>query len=124
MGAASSTPAASATSSICAQAAAVVTSLKQLEQVKVSKAEVSALTADLKNTEASLTTLGNDAGSEWTSQIGALKTALNHLYGTVTTLASKPSATAAASVASAVGAVKTAGTALAGKVKANCPNIA
>jgi hypothetical protein len=122
--AASSTPAVSATSSICAQAAAVVTSLKKLEQVKVSKAEVSVLTADVKSTEASLTTLSNDATSEWTSQISGLKTALNHLQGTVTTLASKPSATAVASVATAVGGVKTAGTALVDKVKANCPNIA
>jgi len=63
-------------------------------------------------------------GSEWTSQISGLKTALNHLHGTVITLASKPSATAVASVATALGAVKTAGTSLAGKVKANCPKIA
>jgi hypothetical protein len=77
----------------------------------------------LKNAQTSLRTLSNNAGSQWTTQISGLKTALNQLHGTVTTLASKPSLTAVASVVTAVGAVKTAGTALDGKVKANCPNI-
>lgn len=120
--AASSTPAASATSSTCAQAAAVLTSLKSLEQVKVSRSEVSVLSADLKNVQASLTTFSSNVGSEWTSQISGLKTALNQLHGTVTTLASKPSLAGVTNVVSAVGAVKTAGTALVDKAKANCPN--
>jgi hypothetical protein len=101
----------------------VRTAVKQLEQVKVNRSEVSVLTADLKNVQTSLMTLSNNAGSQWTTQISGLKTALNQLHGTVTTLASKPSLTAVASVVTAVGAVKTAGTALDGKVKANCPNI-
>ena len=101
----------------------MLTSLKQLEQVKVSKAEVSVLTTDVKNTQMSLMTLGSNAPGQWTTQISGLKTALSQLHSKVTTLASNPSVTAVASVTAAVGAVKTAGTAFVDTAKANCPNI-
>ncbi len=99
------------------------TALNQLEQVKVSKAQVSVLTVDVKKAQASLAALSSTAGSQWTSQISGVTTALDQLRGAATSAASKPSVTAIASVVTAVGGVKTAATALISTVKASCPNI-
>jgi hypothetical protein len=120
--AAGSSQAGRSTSSVCTGAAAVRTSLKELEQVKVSKGSGAVLAADLRNVETSLKTLGSEASKQWSTQISGVQAALSQLHSAVTALSSQPSVSAVAAVASAMAAVKTAGTALTTRLQAKCPN--
>lgn len=96
-------------------------SLKELQQVKVSKGSGAVLAADLRNVQASLKTLGSSASSQWSAQISGVETALSQLHSAVTSLSSQPSVSAVAAVASAMATVKTAGTALTTSLQTKCP---
>jgi hypothetical protein len=121
---ASSTPAPSAaaspTSALCGDVAALRASLQQLGQVKVGKGAASTLAPDVQNVKTNLTTLISSAGSEWTSQTGALQTAIDGLGSAVTSLRSQPSLTAVATVKTALGSVATAGRNLSDAAKTRC----
>jgi hypothetical protein len=101
----------------------VRTSLKELEQVKVSKGSGAVLAADLRNVQTALQALGSSAGSQWSAQISGTETALTQLHSAVTSLRSQPSVSAVAAVATAMGAVSTAGTALTASLTTKCPDI-
>lgn len=83
-------PAASSTATanalICQDVDALRTSLTNLTHVKVEKGASAALTADLNDVKANLTTLAGDAGGQWNAQISGLKTALSALQKAVTGL--------------------------------------
>jgi hypothetical protein len=112
--------AASPSSAICDDAAALRTSLQQLGQVKVGKGAASTLAPDMLNVKTNLTTLISSAGSEWTSQTGALKTAIDGLGTAVTSLRSQPSLSAVTTVQTALGGVTTAARNLNDAAKVRC----
>ena len=119
--AASSSGSASATrnATVCQDVAALRASLSKLVHVPVSKGAASTLAADVKDIKAQVTTLANDARTQWSSQIEALNSALAKLQTAVTGVAHGGSLS---SVGSALGAVRTAAQQLLTAAGAQCPS--
>jgi hypothetical protein len=119
----SASSAASATTAgntkVCQDVAALRASAAKMTHVTVSKGAVSTLAADAKDVRAKLTTLANDAGNQWSSQISALKSALSKLQSAVTGLGNGGSLS---SVASALAGTKTAAQNLLTAAGAQCPS--
>ena len=101
---ASSSPTATASALICQDVAALRTSLTNLTHVKVGSGASDALTANLKDVQAKLTTLGNDASGQYNAQISGLKTSLSALQKSVTGLSNGTSSVT--NVVTALGGVK------------------
>ncbi len=102
--AASSSPTATASALICQDVAALRTSLTNLTHVKVGSGASDALTANLKDVQAKLTTLENDASGQYNAQISGLKTSLSALQKSVTGLSNGTSSVT--NVVTALGGVK------------------
>jgi hypothetical protein len=68
---------------VCADAAALRASLDKLAHVSVRKGAVSEIKAGLKDVQANLTALVNDARGQWQAQTDALKSALAKLQTAV-----------------------------------------
>jgi hypothetical protein len=79
----------------------------------------STLGADARGVQAKLTTLANDAATQWSTQIGTLKSALSKLQTAVTGLSSGGSLS---SVGSALASVKSAAQQLLTAAGAQCPS--
>ena len=114
---ASATPAAN--TAVCQDVAALRGSLSKLSHVTVSKGAASTLAANTKDVQAKLTTLTQDAGTQWNSQIGAFKAALSKLQAAVSGLANGGSLSSAGS---ALREVKTTAQNLLSAAGARCPS--
>lgn len=121
---ATSSPAAASPSdsALCANAAALRTSLDQLRHVNVQPGAVSEITSDLNNVKAALTTLVNDAHGQWQAQTSALNAALDKLRTAVSSLGASPGVSTVSGVVSALGQVNTAAQNLLAAVNTDCPS--
>jgi hypothetical protein len=126
-GAASSpspTPSAASTSVVCADAAALRSSIAQIGHLTASGDALDKLKTDVARVRADLTRLRTDAGGEWKTQIDELNAALVTLQMTLTNIHNQPSATAAATaVSTQLAAVTTKAGDLLHKVAARCPAV-
>ena len=121
----SSAPAAagsSPSSTLCADAAALFTSLNQLTHIKVQKGAKNEITAKLTDVKANLTAFVTEARGQWQAQTAALKSALANLQTAVKSLTASPSASAVGGVVTALGAVSTATQSLLAAVSTRCPS--
>ncbi len=107
---------------VCADAAALRASLDKLTQVKVKKGAASQVKADLKDVQANLTALVNDARGQWQAQTDALKSALAKLQTAIKTLTANFSTSAVSGVVTALGDVSTAGQNLLAAAGTRCPS--
>ena len=116
----SASSAASAT--VCPKVAALRSSLSELAHLSYSSNALAKLKTDLGNVRDSLTALHETAGTEWSSQISALSSALDKLGKTISNLGSQSSATAAAkAVSTDLAAVTAAGSNLLAAASVRCP---
>lgn len=125
----SSSPAAgsttfSASSALCADAAALRTSLDKLTHVQASAGQgaVTEVKSDLADVKTAATTFANDAKGRWQSQTSALRSALTSLESAVKQLAANPSTAGASTVVTALGQVTTAAQQLFTAVGKDCPS--
>jgi hypothetical protein len=109
-----------ASSALCADAAALRTSLDKLRHISVGAGTVSELTADLNQVKTALTTFVNDAHGQWQAQTSALSSALAKLRTSVSNLAAHPGVSAVSGVVAALGEVNTAGQNLLAAVNPSC----
>ena len=113
-----------ASSALCADAAALRTALGKLTQVKAGKGAVNEIKADLAGVETAATSLASEAKGQFRAQTSSLKSALTSLGTAVQKLAASPSASAVASVATALGQVTSAAEHLFAAVGKRCPSVA
>jgi hypothetical protein len=120
-----STPASTSTASaeLCTDAAALQASLDRLVTITVGPGAVTELQNDLKDVQASLTTLVNGARAEWQDEITALQASLTTLQTAVQQLASSPSSSTVAAARTALSGVGTAARNLFAAVSASCPSL-
>jgi prophage DNA circulation protein len=109
-----------ANSLTCQDADALRTSLTNLTNVKVGSGASDALSANLKDVKAKLTTLANDAGGEWSAQVSGLKTSLTGLQTAVTGLSNGTSSLG--NVVTALGGVKNSAQDLLTAAGKRCPS--
>ncbi len=110
------------TAAVCQDAAALRASLGKLTSVKVAAGTADEIKTDLKAVQANLTKLADDAGTQFQTQISALKSALGTLQTAATNLASNPSASAVTSVATALAGVTAVAHQLLTAVSKGCPS--
>lgn len=117
-------PASAASSSLCADAAALRSSLDKLTQIQASQGQgaVNEVKTDLANVKAAATKLGADAKGHWKSQTSSLNSALTSLQTAVQSLAANPSTSAVSGVVAALGQVTTAAEHLFAAVGKDCPS--
>ena len=116
----SASSAASAT--VCPEVAALRSSLSSLAHLSFSSNALTKLKTDLGNVKDSLTALHETAGTEWSSQITALSSAVSKLGKTLGSLGSEPNAAAAAkAVSTDLAAVTAAGSNLLAAASVRCP---
>jgi hypothetical protein len=109
-------------SALCADAAALRSSLDQLRHVSVQPGAVSQITADLNNVKAALTTLVTSAHGQFQAQTSALSAALDTLKTAVSSLGASPGVSTVSGVVSALGKVNTAAQNLLAAVNTDCPS--
>ena len=116
-----SVPAAS--SALCADAAALRTSLGKLTKIQASAGQgaVNEVKADLAEVKAAATNLTSDAKGQWQPQTSGLKSALTSLQTEVQKLAANPTTAGVSSVVTTLGQVSTAAQQLFAAVGKNCP---
>jgi predicted PurR-regulated permease PerM len=107
---------------LCADVAALRASVDKLTHVTVGTGMGSEIQADLKDVQAKLTTLANNAHGQWQAQTSALQTALTSLGTAVKTLISNPSSSAVSGVRAALRGVSTAAQNLFAAASAGCPS--
>ena len=107
---------------LCADVAALRTSLDQLVHVKVQSGAANEITSDLQNVKAALTKLVNDARGQWQAQTSALSAALDQLKTAAQDLTASPSGSTVSAVAAALGQVKRAAQDLLAAVSTDCPS--
>jgi len=107
---------------LCADAAALRSSLDQLRHVSVQPGAVSQITADLNNVKAALTTLVTSAHGQFQAQTSALSAALDTLKTAVSSLGASPGVSTVSGVVSALGKVNTAAQNLLAAVNTDCPS--
>jgi hypothetical protein len=120
----SAAPSASSAASgtVCPKVDALRASLSSLAHLSFGSNALTKLKTDLGNVKDSLTALHETAGTEWSSQITALQTALSKLGKTLSNLGSQSSATAAAkAVSTDLAAVTAAGSNLLAAASVRCP---
>jgi len=111
-------------SGLCADAAALRSSLDQLRRVNVQPGAVSQITANLNNVKSALTTLVTDARGRFQAQSSALSAALDTLKTAVSSLGASPGVSTVSGVVSALGQVNTAAQNLLAAVNTDCPSAA
>jgi len=109
-------------SALCADAAALRSSLDQLRHVSVQSGAVSQITADLNNVKAALTTLVTSAHGQFQAQTSALSAALDTLKTAVSSLGASPGVSTVSGVVSALGKVNTAAQNLLAAINTDCPS--
>jgi hypothetical protein len=109
-------------SALCADAAALRSSLDQLRHVSVQPGAVSQITANLNNVKAALTTLVTNAHGRFQAQTSALSAALDTLKTAVSSLGASPGVSTVSGVVSALGQVNTAAQNLLAAVNTDCPS--
>jgi prophage DNA circulation protein len=109
-----------ANSLICQDVDALRTSLTNLTTIKVGSGASDALSANLKDVKAKLTTLANDAGGEFSAQISGLKTSLTALQTAVTGLSNGSSSIS--NVVTTLGGVKNSAQDLLTAAGKRCPS--
>jgi hypothetical protein len=109
-------------SALCADAAALRTSLDQLRRVNVQPGAVSQITANLNAVKAALTTLVTNAHGQFQTQTSALSAALDTLKTAVSSLGASPGVSTVSGVVSALGQVNTAAQNLLAAVNTDCPS--
>jgi hypothetical protein len=107
---------------LCADAAALRTSLDKLTHVTVGSGTANEIKADLTEVKNSLTTFADHARGQWQAQISALKTALGQLQTAVGSLAASPGTSTATGVATAVRGVGAAARDLLAAAGTHCPS--
>jgi hypothetical protein len=122
--ASASATAPSTDAALCADAAALRTSLNELIHVNVGSGAASQITTNLNNVRTALSTLISNAHGQFQPQTSALSTALSNLGTAVSTLASSPGASSIAGVVAALGRVGTAGQNLLSALNTSCPSAA
>ena len=120
----SSAPAAgsSPSSALCADAAALHTSLNELTHIKVQKGMRNEITAKLTNAKAALAAIVNEAHGQWQTQTTALKSALTNVETAVKGLTASPSVSAVGAVTTALREVGSATANLLTVVSTSCPS--
>lgn len=125
----SSSPAAgsttfSASSALCADVAALRTSLDKLTKIQASAGQgaVNEVKTDLAEAKTAATNFANDAKGQWQSQTSSLKSALTSLQTEVQKLAANPTTAGMSSVVTALGQVTTAAQQLFAAVGKDCPS--
>jgi hypothetical protein len=113
-----------ASSALCADTAALRTSLDKLTHIQAGAGHgaVNEVKTDLANVKTAATSFANDAKGRWQSQTSSLKSALTSLQAEVQKLAANPSTAGVASVVSALGQVTTAAQQLFAAVGKDCPS--
>ena len=111
-----------ATSALCEDVAALRGSLQRLTSIKVSATTVTELKTAAQDVQSNLSTLGSAAGSQWSEQIGNLKSALTRLQTSISTLATERNASSVSGVFTAIAAVPVAGRQLLTAASARCPS--
>ena len=122
---AAATPSVSAASSaLCADAAALRTSLDKLTHIQAGagKGAVDEVKTDLADVKTAATSFASDAKGQWQSQTSSLKSALTSLQTEVQKLAANPSTAGVSSVVTALGQVTTAASQLFAAVGKDCPS--
>lgn len=122
--AAASPSGSAASSALCADAAALRTSLNKLTKLQASAGQGAAneVKSDLANVKTAATNFANDAKGEWQPQTSALKSALTSLQTQVQKLTANPTAAGVSSVVTALGQVTTAAERLFAAVGKDCPS--
>jgi hypothetical protein len=121
-GSAASTPSASPSSVVCADVAALRSSMAQVGHLSASGDALDKLKTDVAEVRADVARLRTDAGGEWKTQIDELNSALVTLQMTLKNIGSQPSATAAAkAVSTQLAAVTTKASELLAKASVRCP---
>jgi hypothetical protein len=123
-----STPATSAAASptassvVCQNVAALRASLSELSHLSFGPNALDKLKKDVTAVKDNLVAVKESAGTEWSSQISGLQTALSKLQKTLGSLGSQPSATAAAkAVSTDLAGVTLAGSNLLAAASTRCP---
>ena len=111
-----------ATSALCEDVAALRGSLQRLTDIKVSANTVTELKTGAQDVQSNLSSLSSAAGSQWSEQIGNLKSALTKLQASVSTLATERNASSLSGVVTAIAAVPNAGRQLLTAASARCPS--
>ena len=120
--ASSAAAAPAATSALCEDVAALRGSLQRLTSIKVSANTVTELKTGAQDVQSNLSSLSSAAGSQWSAQVGNLKSALTKLQTSVSTLATERNASSVSGVATAIAAVPIAGRQLLTAASARCPS--
>jgi hypothetical protein len=122
--AAASPSVSAASSALCADAAALRTSLDKLTKIQASAGQgaVNEVKADLANVKTAATSFANDAKGQWQSQTSSLKSALTSLQTAVQKVAANPTTAGVSSVVTALGQVSTAAEHLFAAVGKDCPS--
>jgi hypothetical protein len=120
--ASSAAAAPAATSALCEDVAALRGSLQRLTSIKVSANTVTELKTGAQDVQSNLSSLSSAAGSQWSQQIGNLKSALTKLQTSVSTLATERNASSVSRVVTAIAAVPIAGRQLLTAASARCPS--
>jgi hypothetical protein len=120
-----STPAPSSTASaeLCADAADLQASLNRLVTITVGPNAVTELRNDLADVQSSLTTLVDNARTEWQDETAALRASLTTLQTAIQQLADNPGTTTGAAVRTALLGVRSAAQNLLAAVSASCPSL-
>jgi hypothetical protein len=114
----------SASSALCADAAALRTSLDKLTKIQASAGQgaVNEVKTDLAEAKTAATNFANDAKGQWQSQTSSLKSALASLQTEVQKLAANPTTAGMSNVVTALGQVTTAAQQLFAAVAKDCPS--
>jgi hypothetical protein len=113
-----------ASSALCADTAALRTSLDKLTHIQAGAGHGAAneVKTDLANVKTAATSFANDAKGQWQSQTSSLKSALTSLQTEVQKLGANPSTAAVSSAFTALGQVATAAEQLFAAVGKDCPS--
>jgi hypothetical protein len=114
---------ASASAGLCADAAALRTSVSQLTTVTVAPGVADEIRTDLNEVKSSLTTLMNNARGQWQAQTSALKSALDQLTTAIDTMVSSPGAGGLSDAAAARDQVRKATQDLLAAMSPDCPAV-
>ena len=111
-----------ATSALCGDVVALRGSLQRLTSIKVGANTVTELRTAVQDVQSNLSSLSSAARSQWTEQIGNVKSALTKLQASVSTLATERNASSVSGVVTAIAAVTIAGRQVLTAAGAGCPS--
>ena len=120
--AAASSPTPGGSAALCADAAALRSSVSSLTHIKVGKGSANQIKSGVANVKTKLTAFTAQAKGQWQAQTTALKSALAKLQTAASNLASHPSLSTVPGVVTAVGGVTTAAGSLWAAVGTTCPS--